>query len=121
MLFPSPAEMALVELLGGWVVTIPFIINLRTRFSLAFVVRMPRIFREEHVEREVRVGSKYIDFGNDIKRGIEVQSSYHFDVLKDQERLEYLMDRGWRILYIHATEIKRRPDVVRKKVLAFLS
>jgi very-short-patch-repair endonuclease len=122
MLFPSPAEMGLVKLLGGWVVNVPFIVHWHTRFPLAFVVRMPRVFREEHVMREVCVGSKYVDFGSDIRRGIEVIGhSYHQDVLKDQARHEYLVERGWQILYIQAVDIKRHPDIVRIKVLAFLS
>lgn len=89
---------------------------------MAFVVSRGKLLRQEHVGREVRAGKCYIDFANDLHRGIEIQSrKWHNDVIKDAQRFEYLRDRGWRILYIEAIDIFRNPYTVRERVTRFLT
>lgn len=91
-------------------------------FPLAIVLSLGKIMKREKVKREVRVGKCFIDFGNDIKRGIEIDGrDWHMDVLKEQERDEYVAQYGWHLLHIQAAEVYRTPDYVQRKVLAFLT
>lgn len=121
ILFPSPAEMRLVELMGGKVFRIKHVRHYRTKFPLAFIYKQAPVFKAEQIHREYRVGKYFIDYANDIGRGVEVQGAdYHRDVVKEFDRESYLYQRGWRILYIEATELYRQPDKVQQRVLAFL-
>ncbi len=90
-------------------------------FPLVIVLRRPRLFRREYVKREVRVGKYWVDFGNDIKRAIEVDGkAYHMDIIKDQERDEYIQSLGWSVLRIRADELLREPERVRRRVISYL-
>jgi hypothetical protein len=121
MVFPSPAEVNFVRLFGGRVLVVPFLKDPRTGFPAAVFVSMGWFLRQEHIRREVPVGSKWIDFGNDIKRGIEIDGAeYHRDIVKEQDRKEYLEARGWVVLHIPGTHIKRYPQKVVDDVVAFL-
>lgn len=121
MIFPSPAEIRFIRLMGGKVVTVGFFKHLKTGFPLAVVLTMGKTLRQEQVRREVRVGGKYVDFGNDINRGIEVDGkAYHTDIIAQVERDEYFNKHGWLVLHIPAIEVFNQPDKVQRKVLNFL-
>lgn len=123
ILFPSPAEVKLIRILGGRVLVIPWLRGGSNRFPLAMVVSMGKIFRSEGVHREMRVGSKFIDFGVVTKyyrKAVECDGTRYHDILKDQERDEYLKARGFSVLHIKATRIYREPKKVRRMVIDFL-
>lgn len=122
IVFPSPAELALVRLMGGRAITFPLLRDPRTHFPIALYVGLGRFLKSEGVAREVRVGSKYVDFGNDIHRAIEVMSDeWHKDIVAEQDRLEYLETYGWQILYVWASDIRDRPALTRERVTLFLT
>lgn len=126
LLYPSPAEMRLVELCGGKVLTIASVRGNRTKknpagFPLAFVISMGALLRAEGVRREVRCGKYWIDFANDISRAIEVDGAdYHTDIVYEQERDDYLVSKGYFVMHLPAIEMTRRPETVYKKVSEFL-
>jgi very-short-patch-repair endonuclease len=125
MLFPSPAEVRFVELMGGRTFTFRHIKSTKNSFPLTFILSLGKILDRENVQREVRAGAMYIDFGVDsnyYKKGIECDGAkFHRDIVKEQRRDEYLYGRGWDILHIEASTIYRDPTKVQRKVLEFLS
>lgn len=121
IVFPSPAELALIRLMGGRAITVSFIRDPRTHFPIA-IVWMGRFLKSERVEREVRVGKYYVDFGNDISRAVEVMSNeWHRDVVAEYERRQYIESWGWQLLYVWAVDIRDRPDAIRREVTEFLT
>jgi hypothetical protein len=122
LLFMSPAEIKFIHIMGGRVVTFDHIKAPRTGFPLAVVITMGRTLRRERIEREVRVGKCFIDFGNDIKRGIEIDGrNFHMDIVKEQERDDYCAGYGWSLLHIQAGDLYRNPNQVQRDVLKYLS
>lgn len=126
-LFPSPAEMRLIQLMGGKVLTVKFLKDPRTHFPLAIVINRGKLFRREKVRREVGFGPYWVDFANDLNRIIEVDGSpYHMDVVADFDREVYIKDVCWkrkmeaRFLRIRADELYRNPDRVQQNVVGFL-
>lgn len=102
--------------------TVRFIRHPGTGFPLRVVLSMGRLFKNEQVEREVRVGKYWVDFGNDIQRGIEVDgAAYHRDVIAEAERAKYFAARGWIVLRITARQIVENPAGVRRAVQEFLT
>lgn len=121
LLFISPAEVRLIELMGGKVCTLAFTRLTVHDFPLAIVMRNPKVFKNEHVKRELRIGKYYVDFGNDVGRAIEVDGQeYHMDILADLQRDSYLIERGWRVKHIQAYRLWRDADKVQREVLDFL-
>ncbi len=121
LVFASPAEMQLITLMGGKVVSTNLVHN-RNGFPFTIVVSMGGWFGgKQHVKREVREGKFFVDFGNDIKRGIEIDSrEWHMDITKDQERDEYFKAHGWRILRIKTSDLATRQDMIQKAVIDHL-
>jgi very-short-patch-repair endonuclease len=126
ILFPSPAEVLLIRLLGGKAIVIDHIRGNRTKknpagFPLTFITTMGNLLGSENVRREVRCGKYWIDFGNDIRRGIEVDGEdYHQDVVYEQERSDFLRKQGWLIFRIPGHRLYREPDRVAQDVIVFL-
>lgn len=107
--------------MGGKVIEVDLVKEPLNGFSLCFVVSMGPVFKEERIEREVRAGAFYIDFGNDIGRGIEVDGRpFHGDIIREQRRDEYCGKYGWMLLHIAAADLYARPEIVRNRVIAFL-
>ncbi len=120
LVFASPAEMQLITLMKGKVLTTNLIHN-KNGFPLTFVMYLGGWFAKENMRREVRVGKHWIDFGNDIRRGIEVDGeAYHNDIIKEIERDEYFKKNDWRILHIKAGDILARPNATRNAIIDFL-
>ena len=119
----SPAEARFIEMMGGRVITIDWLVSpANNSYPLTFVISMGRLLRREKVKREVRVGKCYIDFGNDIRRGIEIDGrQFHRDVLKEQSRSEYVAEYGWRLLHIDPADMYRSPDFIKRRVIDFLT
>lgn len=112
--------MQLIRIMGGSFIEIGFIKN-KIGFPFTIVTSMGRWFGKENMRREVCVGRYYVDFGNDIKRAIEVDGKeWHKDIVKDQKRDEYLERNGWRVLHIRASDISANPDAVQRRVIKFL-
>ena len=124
LLFPSPAEVAFVLLMGGSKVTVPFISSKRTGFPLTFL-NIGRILKGELIEREVMAGGprRYcMDFATPkaaYRKAIEIDGSQH-DIVYDQQRDEYLRALGWSVMRIPARRLSRDPLGVRQDVLRFL-
>lgn len=122
IVFASPAEVMLIRVMGGWVLTLPFWRDPENHFPAIVVLSMGQVFKNERVQREVRVGGRYIDFGNDIQRGIEVDGrDYHGDIVKQIERDEYFQKYGWRVLHIAAADVYNKPRAVRRLVVKHLT
>lgn len=125
VLFPSPAELQFVRVMGGRVITFKYIRHIETKFPLAFIVSMGKTLRREYVRREVRVGAMFVDFAFVTQydcKAIEIDSKrWHRDIVREQERDEYLHARGWRVLHIQAVDIYANPDLVQRRVIDFLS
>lgn len=125
ILFPSPAEVRFVQIMGGRTVTINALRHPATGYPLVIFVSMGRLLRREFVQREVRVGAMYIDFAFETrytKKGIEIDGAdFHRDIVREQQRDDYLGGYGWRILHIQASDLYRSPDSVQRRVMSFLS
>lgn len=124
ILYPSPAEVKFVQIMGGHVIRVRFIRHVKTGFPLTFFVTMGRGLKREYVQREVRVGAMYVDFAfiNDYtKKAIEIDGSTHNDIVIEQNRDDYLHEHGWEVIHIRGIEIYRNPARVRRRVIAFLS
>lgn len=69
--------------------------------------------------REYRVGPYYIDMANPkLKWAIEADgAAYHMDVVKDEQRTQYLVGRGWYVQRFRWVELKRRPNECRDTIL----
>ena len=108
--------------MGGHCLRIPFIKDPRTGFCLSYIITMGKYLNTELVKREVRVGKLWVDFGNDICRGIEIDGQeYHGDIIKQQERDDYFNDFGWQVLHIKAIDLWQQPEKTKHKVIAFLT
>lgn len=125
MIFISPAEARFIEIMGGKVVKFDWITHPKTGFNLGVVVSLGKVLRRERIEREVRVGKCFVDFGTTnkyYKRGIEIDGrDFHMDVVKELERDEYCWQYGWRLLHIQAADLYQCPDLVQRRVLTFLA
>lgn len=136
LLFPSPAELQFIKILGGKFLRFP-IHNRRTGFLFAVVFSLGKVLRNEGFKHEVRAGKFWIDFANDTGLGIEIQGRmwHSGNVLKEQFRYNYLsnfcvpkcryychdhLNRGMRIMYIDAKRLWHEPDKVKAEVLHFL-
>lgn len=121
IIFPSPAEMRFIEIMGGKVFRIEKIRHRSTKFPMTIVLSMGSVLKDECFQREVRVGKYFIDFGNDVLYGFEIDGrQWHRDVVKEFEREIYFHDRGWRVKHIDAVKLYNAPDQVQREVLAYL-
>ena len=121
MLFPSPAEVRFIQIMGGRVVIIERIKHPKTKFPMVIVLSLGKILTRENFKREVRVGSKLCDFGNDLKTAIEIDGRYFHDIIEQVERDEYFTNYGWRVLHIEASKLWREPSKIQQMVLEFLA
>lgn len=125
LVFISPAEIRFIEIMGGKVITFDWVKHHRTNFALGIVITLGKILKREHIEREVRIGKYYVDFGvanKYYKRAIEIDGrNFHRDIVKEQERDDYCAGFGWSILHIQATDLWQQPDIIQRQVLKFLS
>lgn len=122
LLFPSPAEVKFLQVMGGYVLVFPFLRSIRNSFPLTIVLSMGCLKREL-VYREVRCGRYWVDFcavTPFYRRVIEIDGQRFHDILKDQERDDYLHERGYAIMRIPARRLWREPKRVRSDVLKFL-
>ena len=121
ILFPSPAELRFIEIMGGKVVRFKKIKSRKSGFCLAIIYSLGAPLNDERFKREKRVGRYFVDFGNDICIGIEIDGKqWHRDVVKEFERDSYFYQLGWRIKRIDAIRVFNSPDKVQREVLQFL-
>jgi len=125
LMFPSPAEVELIRIMGGKCIIIDHVKDRRTGFPLVIVTSMGRILKRELIMREVRVGAMYLDFAVATpwyKKGIEVDGKqWHQDIVQEQQRDDYLRQYGWQLLHIQAASIYREPSLVQRRILKFLA
>lgn len=125
LLFPSPAEVELIRIMGGRYITFSWIKDPQTSFPMTLVLDLGTALKRESIRREVRAGAMFIDFatvGLTYKKGIEVDGrAFHMDIVKEQERDEYVGQFGWHLLHINAGEIYREPNRVQRRILNFLA
>lgn len=121
LFFPSAAEVRLIEIMGGKMLSIKWIKHHQTKHPLTFVFSLGNTLQHEKFNREVRAGRYYIDFGNDLAMGLEVDgAAYHRDVVKQFDRDSYLYQRGWRIIHIPAVRLWNDPTGVQQQILSFI-
>lgn len=119
--FPSPAELRLIEIMGGRYFRIKWLRLYKTGFSFAIVYSLGKYLGDEKFMREVRCGRYFIDFGNDIRMGIEVDGKkWHRDVVAEFERDSYFYQNGWRVKRIQAVRLWNEPSRVQAELLNFL-
>lgn len=125
LLYPSPAEMQLLRIMGGTAITIDLFRDPRTKFPFTFVLSMGPVFKAELIQREVRIGKYYADFAVSTpyyKKAIECDGrQWHLDVVHEQERDEYFAEYGFSVLHIPASDLYHYPNLVHERVLRFLS
>lgn len=121
LLFPSAAELRLIEIMGGKYKVFPRIKHWQTKRPFVITFSLGKILQDEKFNREVRVGKIWIDFGNDVGMGIEVDGAeFHRDVVREFEREIYLGTRGWRIVHIPAIKLWNNPLAVQQQILSFI-
>ena len=121
ILFPSAAEIRFIEIMGGRFYCIHWIKHPKTKRPLTFVTSLGRYLQDERYGREVRVGKYFIDFGNDVSMGLEVDGAqYHRDIVREFDRDVYLQMRGWRVVHIPAIKLWNDPADVQRTVLKFI-
>lgn len=131
LLFPSPAELRFIELMGGRVYRLSWLRDPATRFPAAIVWSRGKILRHAKMKREVRYGRYYVDFANDIHWVIEIDGSpYHQDVVEEFDREVYVRDfirkvtRGsqdLRLLRIRAPRIWNDRNGLQNEIISFLN
>lgn len=123
MLFVSPAEIRFIRLMGGRVVTFPQTKHPRTGFPLAYVITLGRQLKHGGYDREVRVGSKFIDFGCERRRrGIEIDGrNFHRDIVHEQQRDDYVERYGWVLMHVQASDLWREPDRIKREIAKFIA
>lgn len=125
MLYISPAEVQFLRIMDARVITADIMRSPRTGFPLTIVLSMGKVLKAENVQREVRAGARFIDFGVVSpygNRGLEIDgAAYHRNVLHEQERDEYCARFGWTLLHIPAEELYRTPNLVHDRVIRFLA
>lgn len=125
LLFPSPAEVRFIQLMGGHCTTIKFLRYGPNHFPLVLVWSLGKVLERERIQREVRAGAMFIDFGvvtPYYKRGIEIDGrDFHRDVIKERERDVYVANHGgWKLLHVQADILYREPYRVQNAVLEWL-
>lgn len=121
-MFPSPAEMTFVEIMGGKVLRIKWLKHWRTGFPFAVVLWRGWLLWREGVKREVYASGYYCDFASNIQRAIEIDGNeYHKDYIADSQRDWHLKQAGWIVLRIPAWRLYNQPDLVRSEVRKFLT
>jgi very-short-patch-repair endonuclease len=124
LLYPSPAEVQFVRVMRGHALTLPLIKSTKTGFPLTLLWR-GKLLKNELIEREVWAGGERrfcMDFATPhaaYRKAIEIDGSQH-DILKDQERDEYLRAHGWTVLHVKARRLWREPRLVFVDVCKFL-
>lgn len=128
ILFPSPAEVRFIEIMGGKVWTFNRVRSTNTGFPLTLVVSLGKVLKRQNYKREVRYGKYFVDFSNDLNRIIEVDGrEWHMDVVADMDReiyIKMLLQKnpvGMRLLRIKAYQIYNNSAEVQRKVMDFVS
>lgn len=123
LLFISPAEAQFIRVMRGHVLVVPWLRSRHTRFPLAIVLSLGYL-KHELIEREVRVGRYVLDFATPqsrILKAIEIDgAAYHTDIVREQERDEYLHTRGWSVMHIPARRVFQEPRRVYVETKRFL-
>lgn len=123
--FPSPAEMKFVELMGGRVLRIRRLTGIGNHYPFAFVWWRGRFLRHEYMKREVRIGGMYADFVFETphyRKCVEIDGrEYHTNVVREQNRDDYLTARGYKVMHIWAEDLWHKPTDVARRVKVFLA
>lgn len=119
LLYPSGPELEFARIMGCAILPLPFTYQRKTGKPAVLIV-MRGVMRRENVEREVLARGYFIDFGNDIRRGIEIDGPHH-NVIDDAIRDEHLAKGGWQILHIPASQLYTEPERVRRAATIFLT
>ncbi len=130
LLFPSPAELRFIELLGGRVYRVHWLKHPRTGFCFAYVRTLGRWLESEGFKREVRYGLYWVDLANDLDRIIEIDGRrwHSTDVVADYEREVWIEQYCQRVrrnkaifLRIRAVDLIYDRNGVQRDTLKFLT
>lgn len=107
--------------MGGKVMVLDLVKEPIHGYPLCIVLSLGDLLKREKFKREVRVGAFFIDFGNDILRGIEVDwRPFHGDIVREQSRDQYCSEYGWMLLHVTGNDLYTRPEYVRSRVQRFI-
>lgn len=119
MLYATPAEVRLVQIMGGKTLTLHNIKDNKSGLPMTLILSKGKVLRREHFKR---TGDTLILFSNDIKWCLALEGrEYQRNVVAAMERDEWMRDNGWRVKYIRADWLWNKPDLVRQNVLQFLA
>lgn len=117
-LFPSPAELRIIEIMGGKVLRINRIISQRSGLPMAIILSRGGMLRREHFKR---TGDDLVLFSNDLKWGLAIQgAAYERNIIEAFERDQTLKENGYRIQYLPVRWLVNRPDLVRDRINQFV-
>lgn len=117
----DPNEIAMVRVMGGRVIELPFWRDSVTQIPAVIVLSLGPIFKRERVSRGVMVGGRRLSFGNDIRRGIEFDGrEYRGDILKQMEADEFFQAADWQVIHVMPGDMKADPRAVRRAILLHL-
>lgn len=116
-LFPRPAEVQLIQNLGGTVLVIGSIRN--GGRPLTLILSLGRLLRSEGFKlRDVDGTSMFI---NDIGMGLAIQpDGYSRDIVKEIEFDEQLKNQSLHVKWIPQQWLDKRPKAVRQMVASFI-
>lgn len=119
-MFPSPAEVQFIRIMGGRVYTIERLRHYRTGFPLVLVLWRGWVLWRFTVRREVYARGYYLDFCSRRKRAIEIDGRDYHDRAADRQRDYHLQQAGWSVFRIPAWRLDKQPDLVRRETIQFL-
>ncbi len=118
-LYATPAEVRLIQIMGGRTLTIHALRSAKSGLPVTLVLSRGKYLRREHFRR---TGDRLILFSNDIKWALALQGrEYERDVVAAYERDQKMQANGWRVKYIRADWLWNKPELVRQDVLQFLA
>lgn len=122
LLFPSAAEVEFIRIFGGKYWQTNLIKDRTTGRPFTLVLDLGVILKRELVEREVRVGRYFIDFGAITpydRKGIKIEP--RADIVRQQDDRDYFGSFGWHLFHLEAASVFREPMRVQSEVLKYLA
>lgn len=117
-LFPHPAEVRLLEVLGGITVTIGRI--QRGGRPLTFILSEGKLLKSEHFRR-VAADNKTVLYMNDVQHVLAIRADdFKRDVIGEFEADEALREQGYRIRSIPESLIINNPRQAKLSIQKFI-
>lgn len=116
--FIDPAEVRLLTILGGSVLTIGKIKKNGRPMSIVFT--HGKLLRSENFKR-VAIDNQSVLYMNDIHNAIMIQmDSYKQDIVKEQELEDKFIESGIRVRYIPQRWLESNPKLALQSIQSFI-